>query len=156
MADKLYMVSFAITVRSQYTSTPPQILLKFDKSTIYQGNLLESQTFDYHSPALPAGSYRISLEFFNKDDQEQIVYGKDMMVGIDRLTVENQPTDFSIYSRYRPTYPTHWYQENLAKGIVLEEIIKSNYMGWNGVWYLDIELPIFRWVHKTTGMGWLI
>jgi hypothetical protein len=156
MTDRLFSMDFAINLKSQYTHTPPDIHLKFDNHTIYQGPLLEDRRFEYQSPLLPAGTYRIALDFSNKDDSENLTYGKDMMVGIDQLLIENQKTNFGLYSNYRPDYSVHWYRENLEKGVILEEVLKSNYLGWNGTWYLDIELPIFRWIHKVTSMGWLI
>ena len=156
MINKLYTAKFKLGVKSQWTRTVPIIEIKFDNTTLYQGTLLENRQFEYESPPADIGEHRISLTFFNKDCYEQTLFGKDMMVGIEYAKLEHQPTDFSIYSRYRPDYPERWKQEQMEQGIMTESVIHSNYMGWNGVWYLDIELPIFRWIHKTTNLGWLI
>jgi len=156
MIDRLYCVNFSIFLEPQWTRTVPEIILQFDNQIIHAGSLQEPTEFRYCSPMLKSGDYRIKLEFCNKDDLEQILYNKDMAVKINHLIFENQTTDFRFLGNYRPTYPSHWCEENYKKGINLEPVIKSNYLGWNGTWYINFNLPIFHWIHQTTNLGWII
>jgi hypothetical protein len=34
--------------------------------------------------------------------------------------------------------------------------IKTNYLGYNGKWILDIDRPFYQWYHQTSGQGWLL
>jgi hypothetical protein len=156
MHSNLYSVSFSILIRPQWTVTPPEIELSFGDYCIFKGQLLEQQVFDYTSPAIPAGSYSINLKFTNKDYLEMLKYNKDMMVEVKWLKFENQPSNFDLYSYYQPDYPAEWASEQQLKNIKLEPTIHSNYLGWNGTWSVDVELPIFKWIHKTMNLGWLI
>lgn len=31
----------------------------------------------------------------------------------------------------------------------------ATYLGWNGLWVLEFELPIFTWIHKLENLGWI-
>lgn len=156
MDSRLYSTTFRIKLKSQWTKTVPQVTICFDDVQIFKGALPESRCFVLESPQVTAGPHRISLEFNNKDHTEQILYGQDMAVVVESVEFENQPTDFGIYSRYEPRYPEDYRRDCSTKGLRLDPIIHSNYLGWDGIWYLDIDLPIFRWIHKTTNLGWLI
>lgn len=34
--------------------------------------------------------------------------------------------------------------------------IKTNYLGYNGVWSLRCSAPFYRWRHQATNQGWLL
>lgn len=141
---------------SQYTQTVPSALIKFSDAMIWQGKVDRAMTLSFNTPGLAQGNHWLTVEFENKDDSEQLKFGKDMMLGIESVRVENYDHDFSIYSEYQPQYPEPWYQEQSALGKTPEKIIHSNYLGWSGVWRLEVGLPIYRWIHTRTNQGWLI
>jgi len=33
---------------------------------------------------------------------------------------------------------------------------KTNYLGYNGTWTLDIDRPFYQWLHQASGQGWLL
>jgi len=33
---------------------------------------------------------------------------------------------------------------------------KTNYLGYNGKWTLDIDRPFYQWYHQISGQGWLL
>ena len=37
-----------------------------------------------------------------------------------------------------------------------DQDIKTNYLGFNGVWSLTIPEPFYHWRHRVTGQGWLL
>ena len=49
---------------------------------------------------------------------------------------------------YYPQYPKH-----LLGGAA--ELPHKNYLSWNGSWKLEFTLPIYTWMHKTLGLGWI-
>ena len=52
--------------------------------------------------------------------------------------------------------PTEWLQQQNEIGKEWTETILSDHMGWNGIYYIDFETPIYRWIHKKLNLGWLI
>lgn len=32
----------------------------------------------------------------------------------------------------------------------------TNYLGFNGIWRLDVDKPFYQWIHQVTGQGWLL
>jgi hypothetical protein len=87
----------------------------------------------------------------NKNYSECSVDG-DMAVIIDSIKFQNFNHDFKIFSQYFPDYPSDW----RADGHDCPKAIHSNYLGWNGIWTLDFETPIYRWIHQRLDLGWLI
>ena len=53
---------------------------------------------------------------------------------------------------YRPDYPDYYLNQNPN---LKTELSAHNYLGWNGVWTLDLSLPIYTWIHKTLDLGWI-
>lgn len=49
---------------------------------------------------------------------------------------------------YYPDYPEHY--ENKRS-----ELPGQGYLGWNGVYRLEFDVPVFTWIHRTLNMGWL-
>ena len=31
----------------------------------------------------------------------------------------------------------------------------ENYVDWNGIWVLDFTVPVYTWLHKVLGLGWI-
>jgi hypothetical protein len=81
---------------------------------------------------------------------------QDMAVIIDRVSFQSVDHDFKIYSRYQPDYPEIWLQEQVSLGQPPAREIHSNYLGWNGKWFLDFQTPIYQWIHQRMGLGWLV
>lgn len=40
-------------------------------------------------------------------------------------------------------------------GVCCQEYTKPSYLGWNGMWKFQFEIPIFTWIHKLEGLGWI-
>lgn len=59
-------------------------------------------------------------------------------------------------SKYFPIYPEPWATQQRSKGIILDKcIFGSNNIGWNGKWCLEIDKPVFTWLHHTLSHGWI-
>lgn len=82
------------------------------------------------------GPSRLIVEMFNKmpnDPTTAVIVKKIQLNGIDHL----QNTYQGIY------YPTNM------------ESRRDTYIAWNGVWILDFTIPVYTWMHKTQGLGWI-
>lgn len=54
---------------------------------------------------------------------------------------------------YTPRYPEPWYSEQQIKPE--PHLTQQNYLGWNGTWRLDFDVPVFTWMHRTLNLGWI-
>lgn len=99
---------------------------------------------------LDKGIHRLSVAFSNKEDSDT-----DLVNKRDKAVVIKEIEFFGIHSprfvwagEYRPIYPPHMQDQP-------ETLKYHNYLGWNGVWYLDFTVPIFTWIHQTEDFGWI-
>lgn len=139
----------SIVVEPVWWQDPPEISVKLAQDVLFSGSLSENHLikFDYN---LPDTTHRLSVEFHNKKDSDTC-----MQTGKDKAIIVKQIEFFGIVSPkfvwsglYRPDYPRHIKNQ--------PEILEyHNYLGWNGIWYLDFTTPIFTWIHKTEGLGWI-
>jgi hypothetical protein len=151
-----YSTHIDLYLYSQFTKTVPLAEVWFDDYNVWQGPVNKATTVSFDTLPRPAGNYWMRVLFKNKDDSGQQHYGKDIMLGIRSVQVQNYDHEFSIYSEYEPEYPTIWYQQQKELNQTPPKVILSNYLGWPGEWRLQIGLPIYRWIHVTTNQGWLI
>ena len=95
----------------------------------------------------------LSVEFCNKNYQE-CSGDQDMAVIIESIEFFGiHDPRFVWQGLYRPTYPEPWIsQQPQAPDPVLRF---NNYLGWNGIWRLDHDLPIFTWIHQIQDLGWI-
>jgi hypothetical protein len=119
-------------------------------TVIVQGQryILNNETwFVYHTKRLP-GPYRLSVAMIDKADSDPDTAVEIVEVRINGISNPK----FAWAGVYHPVYPEPWAstQTNLPK-----QISPANYLGWNGVWHLDITVPAFKWIHQTLGLGWI-
>lgn len=60
---------------------------------------------------------------------------------------------FAWLGVYSPQYPEPWYSEQSITPP--KKIPQQTYMGWNGTWRLDFDIPVFTWMHQKMNLGWL-
>lgn len=49
---------------------------------------------------------------------------------------------------YYPEYPDHYPDK-------ISPLPGHNYLGWNGLYRLQFDVPVFTWIHKQLDFGWL-
>lgn len=60
---------------------------------------------------------------------------------------------FAWAGEYRPQYPEPWYS---LQSIKPKEVLASHpYLGWNGTWTLEFDVPVFTWIHQIQNHGWI-
>ena len=110
--------------------------------------LTKITTFDFHVTG-DKGPNQISLGFYNKTDDTP-----DMAVEIQDVIIEGMDLDrFKWANKYYPRYPEPWASEQTETLPKFQT--SAMYLGWNGLWVLEFELPIFTWIHKLENLGWI-
>lgn len=83
-------------------------------------------------------------------------------VGPARLSVElfdkhsTDPTTAVIIKQIKLNDIEHI--QNTYQGIYYPHDMDSKrdtYLAWNGIWILDFTVPVYSWMHKTQGLGWI-
>ena len=127
------------------------IRLTLDDTRIFEGKLASARVFDI-ARDLSVGLHSLTLEYTEKTNRDV-----DQAIEIDYIDFERITADRFVWAgEYTPNYPEPWASEQRALGIELSER-RSNvkFLGWNGVWRLDFETPIFSWIHRIENLGWV-
>lgn len=150
-------INIDINLTPVYHSEYPEIRIKFNDDIIFCGALLQSRTFTINKQ-VQRGNQKLSVEFYNKKDNDTIVsQGLDKAVIINSITLNNITDPKFIWSGiYQPEYPEPWATEQKNAGVHLEtELTNTNYLGWNGEWSLVFSTPVFTWIHQLQNLGWI-
>lgn len=83
--------------------------------------------------------FKISIELAQKKYNEKF----ETAIIIDSLTIDN----FEIVPNYTQLAAYTNDHNNTEP---------TNYLGFNGIWELDIPVPFYQWLHNVQGQGWLI
>lgn len=131
----------------------PEYRVDFNGVQIAGGFLNKTTTFDWKLPALDKNT--LSVHFLNKKDSDT-QGDKDKAIVIDKIIIE----DFDFYSfiaagRYTPQYPDGYYRYAKEHNLTVEAVLTQNYLSFNGEWQLNIDWPVFSWIHQTENLGWL-
>lgn len=133
----------------------PEIRIGFNQQILYHDRLSETLTRQWILPAQDQN--RLSVFLLNKQDRDS-VDGRDKAVVISKIGLEKMffPS-ISYQSRYRPEYSPGYYDYALRNDIKVEPVIHSDYLGFNGEWYLDFIWPVFSWIYgvETSDLGWI-
>jgi hypothetical protein len=91
----------------------------------------------------------ICVEHFNK-------HNTDSETAVEIVSIEffdiSDPA-FAWAGTYRPDYPEPWYSQQTLKPA--SSLPGQTYLGWNGVYRLEVSVPVFEWMHKKLAMGWI-
>lgn len=90
-----------------------------------------------------------TLEHFDKADTDPTTAVEIVSIGFYGI----EDPKFAWNGVYRPDYPQTWYAE---QSMPPAEILPGQtYLGWNGVYSLTFDVPVFTWMHKTLNLGWI-
>ena len=110
---------------------------------------LTKETLLHFNVDLNRGSQKFLIEFNNKTNNTP-----DMAVEIVSVTFEGMTFDrFKWASKYYPDYPEPWASEQRDPLALYHN--SCTYLGWNGIWVLEFETPIFTWIHQLEHLGWI-
>jgi hypothetical protein len=143
--DTLYNTELSISLVPHYTDTIPVISYGIDTldNTIH---LHEKTTLKF-SVDLANDKHQLLIKYDNNN-------GPNHAVEIESVTIEGLTLDrFKWNSRYYPVYPEPWASEQTNPLPEYQE--SATYMGWNGIWIMYFEVPVFPWIHRLENLGWL-
>jgi hypothetical protein len=124
----------------------PWISLTADKHTITQ-QLTESKSFNFEFVANTSST--ITLTHFNKlsnDPSTAVIVNQLSFFGI------SDPR-FIWQGQYRPEYPDTYQRGQQPPPEAI--LTNTDYLGWNGIWTLEFDVPIFTWIHRVQNLGWI-
>lgn len=150
-----YEVDLQVTIRPIWHQEPPLVKVSCH-GTCHETLMLQEQTFDFRYQ--DTGPGRLTVEFANKTDADVLTHrGLDKMIVIKAVSFFGiQDPRFVWRGQYRPVYPEPWASEQAAAGQTIPAVLTDiDTLGWNGVWTLDFDLPVFTWIHHIQNLGWI-
>lgn len=153
MATELYSTKIDIHVTPVWHRDPPLISIAFDNQ-IYEHTVEHPTTYHFES-LQKSGACVLQIEFYGKQDSDTVPeQALDKALIIDSVTVNGIAHEkILLQSQYQPRYPEPWYSQQAVKPSPV--LMGHNYLGWNGIWTLDIKVPAFRWLHEVLDLGWI-
>lgn len=155
MGIKVRDVILALELSPVFWQDLPHIRIEFNARVLFDGALAQDTRFDWCLPA--EDQNRLSIWMTNKTDHD-CHNGQDKAVIVKRIGIENFFYDsFMHATRYRPEYSAGFYTYAQANNLIAEPVIHSNYLGFNGEWFLEFSWPTFSWIYEmeTTRQGWI-
>ncbi len=150
--NQTYQVNLSLLLKPVWFNAPPTIRISLNGLT--ENIILDKETwFDYRYMSASTTN-RLQIEFYGKTDADtDMVNNKDTAVIIDQIKLNGMSSPkFAWVGVYTPTYPLHYINDNPTAASILSPF---TYMGWNGVWVLEFTVPVFTWIHKIEGLGWI-
>lgn len=143
--DTEFPVKLAITLTPQLTKTPPWVLVNVP-GQVHRIELWETQRIELE---FSAATGWVEVVFYNKpslDNTMAVIIDKIEFFGI-------SDPKFVWAGVYTPKYPEPWLSQQTPKPAA--QLHQKNYLGWNGTWRLDFDMPVFTWMHKQLNLGWI-
>jgi hypothetical protein len=115
----------------------------------YQTAAISEDTWFEFELVLPRSTCQLEVRYTNKQlEDTDVITGKDTAVIIKEIIINDiKSPKFVWQGVYYPIYPTHVRGES--------KLTPHTYLGWNGTWKLDIEVPVYTWIHKVENLGWI-
>jgi len=131
-------------VRMTVTLEPvkhPYITIAVDE-IVYKQQLFTTTSFDFEFVVADQAS--LVLEHHSKSDLDP-----DTAVIIQNIEFYGISDPRFIWAGiYYPVYPSHYADQKSSRS-------GQDYLGWNGTYVLQFQVPIFSWIHQVQDMGWL-
>lgn len=141
------LVNISISLKPVWHSDPPKIRVGVpgDIRTLYLNNPT-TFNFEYHSK----NNSDLIIEFLNKIDADTILdKNLDKAIIIEDISFFGISDPKFIWAGiYTPIYPEHLTNQP-------KTLTNVTYLGFNGQWKLDFTVPVFTWIHKIQGLGWI-
>jgi hypothetical protein len=137
---------FSLDLESRhYDDKIPELVISVDDVLLVHQYLDHNKTFKF-DVMLDAGPHTLNIELVNKGRTDTKVDSTGNIIADKAIYVKSVALEGYALSDF--LYQATYYPAG-------RESLKSNYLGWNGVWKLNFETPIFTWIHKTQNLGWI-
>lgn len=154
--DTKYAVRIKVLVEPVWFNRHPTIEIGVNGQ--FQTETIVSETWFEFNLSLPKSICRLEVKYLDKQLHDtNLQTGKDTAIIIKKIIINDIQSDKFVWQGiYRPDYPAHYIKQQKELGVELaQEITNSTYMGWNGVWTLDIGIPAYTWIHNIENLGWI-
>jgi hypothetical protein len=133
-----YPVQMTVTLEPVQS---PYITIAVDK-IVYNQQLSTTTSFDFEFVAVDQSS--LVIEHHSKSDMDP-----DTAVIIRRIEFYGISDPRFIWAgTYYPVYPGHYADQKFSRP-------GQDYLGWNGTYVLQFQVPVFSWMHQVQDLGWL-
>jgi len=149
----MHQLDCSLWLQPVWHNDPPLIRLGINDN-LEEVSLTETTEFRFVR-WLDAGAHTLTIEFLNKTDADsQLHLGIDKAVIVDKISFFGiSDPKFVWQGNYKPLYPEPWASQQPT---LPPDILQSHtYLGWNGVWKLSFQMPIFTWIHQVQDLGWI-
>lgn len=126
-----------VRIRAHTGNGVPRAWVRVNQDTLYHGQLAEEVTCRTWVNMLEPFDIEVGMsdKVYN-EHQETAVEILDIMVGQHRLIP--QFDHLSVYTNDH------------------DRDTPGHYLGYNGIWVLDIKQPFYQWLHHAQHQGWLL
>lgn len=119
----------------------PWVTVKVGNHQVTQ-QLTTQTDFDFEFVAMDQAV--LTVEHHDKSDQDAVT-----AVVIQRIEFYGISDPRFVWAgQYYPRYPDHYPDQTPC-------LSGQDYLGWNGVYKLTFQVPVFTWMHQIKGLGWL-
>ena len=153
MDTKKYQTEIEIDVIPTYHASLPEIIWGMNQAKKRMS--LSRPTTLRFDELLTAGSHCVIIDFVNKTDSDcvpDLGLDKYITIGAVRINGIHLPR-FNWIATYEPVFPEPWYSQQNPRPNPVQA--GETHLGWNGRWQLTFDAPVFSWIHKLEGMGWV-
>jgi len=140
-----HLVKLAVTLTPVPGDAYPEIIISVPSQTIHT-TLYSSQRFDLE---FVSSKGWLKIKMINKlpvDHATAVIIEK-----IEFFRISDPK--FIWQAQYKPEYPEPWRSQQYSPPP--EQITNPDYLGWNGEWELEFEVPVFAWMHQILNLGWI-
>jgi hypothetical protein len=144
--NQTYQVNLSVLIKPIWFNEPPTI--KIGLNGITEDITLDKETWFNYNYTSEATTDVLQIEFYGKANNDS-----DTAVIIEQVKFNGiSNPKFAWAGVYTPDYPLHYLKDNPTSASTLSP---HTYLGWNGIWTLEFTVPVFTWIHKVEGLGWI-
>jgi len=143
-----------IVLKGYFSNVWPNVIVSIDNETIFNGTIKELSKIST-TKSFAKGKHKLEIYFNNKSPDR--FEERDLAVGIESISFNSIATDRMRWAGiYRPFYSAAYIKNKLHQGIIPPKVLESaTFLDWNGIWTLEFEEPVFKWVHQIENLGWI-
>lgn len=150
--NQTYQVNLSVFIKPIWFNKPPTI--KVGLNGVTEDITLDKETWFNYNYTSEATTNILQIELYGKTDKDSdMANGKDTAIIIEEIKLNGITSPkFAWAGAYTPNYPAHYINDNPTSASTLSP---CTYLGWNGIWTLEFTVPVFTWIHKVEGLGWI-
>lgn len=145
--SNLESVTFSLKFSSAHSAEPPVVVVRFGDITVIPQTPIDCSktlTFSVNLPNDQADFCQLQIDRSGFDG------ATEQLLTLEQLWIDDiDATVLCHQSRYYPQYPEPWITQQRELG---HDWPKFHHgwitWGWNGIWVLDCETPIYTWMLK--------